>query len=55
MTKEIKFMTKYCLQQTMKTELKNSMTTVSKIQTQMYGYFSNKSKYRLDFKININE
>ena len=48
MAKEIKFMTKYCLQQTIKIELKKLMTIVSKIQKQMYDYFTNKRKYRLD-------
>ena len=48
MTKEIKFMTKYCLQQAIKTELKKLMTAVSKIKARMYGYFTNKSKHRLD-------
>ena len=48
MTKEMDFMIKYCVQQTIKTEVKKLMTTVSKIQTRMYGYFTNKSKHRLD-------
>ena len=50
MTKEIKFMTKYCLQQTIKPDLKKLMTVVSNIQTRMYGYFTSKSKHRLDLK-----
>ena len=41
-------MTKYCPQQIIKTELKKLMTAVSKIQTRMYDYFTNKNKYRLD-------
>ena len=45
MTKEIKFMTKYCLQETIKIELKKLMTAVLKIQTRMYDYLT---KYRLD-------
>ena len=40
----------YCLQQTTKTKLKKLMTAVSKIQTQIYGYFANKSKHRLIVK-----
>ena len=49
MTKEMKFMTKYCMQQTIKTDqIKKIMTAVSKIQTRMYEYFTNKSKHRLN-------
>ena len=48
MTKEIKFMTKYCLQQTTKNEFKKKlMTAVLKIHIRMYSYFTNKSKHRL--------
>ena len=48
MTKEMKFMTKYCLYQTIKTEVKKIMTAVLKIQTRIYDYFINKSKHWLD-------
>ena len=44
----MKFMTKYYVQQIIKIEVKKLMTVVSKIQTQMYGYFTNKNKLRLD-------
>ena len=50
MTKEMKFMTKCYIQQTIKNELKKIKATVSKIHTQMYGYFTNKSKHRLIIK-----
>ena len=48
MTKEMKFMTKYYVHQIIKIEVKKVMTAVSKSQTRMYGYFTNKSKHRLD-------
>ena len=48
MTKEMKFMTKYFVQQIIKTGVKKLITAVSKIQTQIYGYFTNKNKHGLD-------
>ena len=41
-------MTKYCLQQTIKIELKKLMIALSKIHTRMYDYFTNESKHMLN-------